>query len=163
MERTTSTIVTFRFAFRLEGLPGSYPAGSYIIETIEELVLGVSVVAYRRVGTFITLPMLRGLSSGRQIVPITPECLEAAIDRDNRAYDAQPAPVSHSLRAPSRSSQDSPFNRRQLADCRTPEVFSSPSRSTWSFRTKSIMPLLYIALTYIAFGFLALVIMGAPF
>lgn len=162
MERTTSTIVTFRFAFQLEDLPGSYPAGSYTIETIEELILGVSVVAYRRIGTFIKLPMLRGLSSGRQIVPITPECLEAAIDRDNRSHNVQAASASPAQRSSSLFNRDPISNRRQLADCRNPEMFNSLSRNSGSFNTSNLIQLLHIALTGIVFGFIALVIMGAP-
>src|SRR5690606_17701434 len=49
-QRTTSSVVTFAKPFRLDGMPDSFPAGTYQVETDEELLQGVSFPAYRRVG-----------------------------------------------------------------------------------------------------------------
>jgi hypothetical protein len=83
-DRTTSSTVVFERPFRLDGVEGLYPPGSYVVETHEELIQGLSFAAYRRVGTFIALPLSRGASAGRQIVSIGPDELEAALVRDKR-------------------------------------------------------------------------------
>lgn len=55
MTRTRSATVTFRHPFRLPGLPDEQPAGEYLTETDEELITGVSVIAYRRVKVLVHL------------------------------------------------------------------------------------------------------------
>lgn len=51
MQRTSTAIVTFRHPFKLGDADEVYPAGSYSIETDEELLQGVSFPAYRRMAT----------------------------------------------------------------------------------------------------------------
>ena len=48
--RTTRTVLVFDSAFRLKALGRELPAGSYTIETDEELIEGLSFPAYRRAG-----------------------------------------------------------------------------------------------------------------
>lgn len=52
MVRTTRTMVTFKHPFKLGDLDDSHPAGSYSIETDEELLQDVSFPAYRRTATW---------------------------------------------------------------------------------------------------------------
>ena len=54
-ERVKRSSVTFRHPFTLRGEERLQPAGSYEIETVEEPILGLSFVAYRRVSTTIIL------------------------------------------------------------------------------------------------------------
>lgn len=49
--RTTKSMVTFTRPFNLTGFDGEQPAGSYSVETDEELLEGVSFPAYRRMAT----------------------------------------------------------------------------------------------------------------
>jgi hypothetical protein len=55
-DRTTRSIAHFTAPFMLGGLEGPLPAGDYDIDHVEELIEGVSRIAWRRVGTFIHLP-----------------------------------------------------------------------------------------------------------
>lgn len=82
-ERVTSRAVTFVHPFSLNGVDAELAAGIYTIETIEEPMAGLSVLAYRRVSTAIVLSANGGLS--RQIVTIDPQDLEAAEQRDASA------------------------------------------------------------------------------
>lgn len=52
--RTRSENVVFRRPFLLKGWAEPHPAGTYAVETEEELIEGLSFPAYRRVSTTIT-------------------------------------------------------------------------------------------------------------
>jgi hypothetical protein len=79
--RTGTTIVTFTRSFRLSGFDGEQPAGSYTVETDEELLEPLSFAAYRRIATWIRVPLRSG-AVGSQTIPIDPGELEAALARD---------------------------------------------------------------------------------
>jgi len=75
--RTARKTVTFTQAFELSGI-GVQPAGSYEIETDEELIDDISFLAWRRIATTIHI---RG-HGVVQTHPIDPVELEAALLRD---------------------------------------------------------------------------------
>jgi hypothetical protein len=79
--RTTHNTVTFTRPFSLTGIEGVEPAGSYTVETDEELLPSLSFLAYRRVATLIYLPSRGGVFVER-VVNIDPMELEAAQKRD---------------------------------------------------------------------------------
>lgn len=83
--RTSRVDVVFRRAFVLKGVEGLQPAGTYTVETEEELIDGLSFPAYRRIWTMITV-QANGPGTLRQSVPIDPRDLAAAL-----ATDAQEA------------------------------------------------------------------------
>jgi hypothetical protein len=66
----------------LSGVGSMLPAGTYTIETEEELVQDMSFPAYRRVATSIFLPPDAGASVLMQIASIDPVELQVALDRD---------------------------------------------------------------------------------
>ncbi|CCB66539.1 hypothetical protein [Hyphomicrobium sp. MC1] len=82
LDRTTRKSVTFLHPFSLGGIDEKLDAGTYIVETLEELIEGLSFVAFRRVSTtIVTIP--KGYGQGaRQLVAIDPWDLEAAQERD---------------------------------------------------------------------------------
>lgn len=80
--RTTRTRIRFSSAFRLSGFDAPLPAGEYEIEQDEEEIEGVSAIAYRRVATFIHTPAISVRSLTRQMVPIDPAELDAALAKD---------------------------------------------------------------------------------
>jgi len=80
--RTTSKTVTFSHPFVLTGIDGVQPAGTYTVETDEELVDGLSFPAYRRVATVILLPAPAGGTSLFQAATIDPLELEQAEQAD---------------------------------------------------------------------------------
>lgn len=61
--RTTTRTVTFTRPFALSGLDGVQPAGSYILETDEELIESLSFPVYRRTASWIHLPHADGKSN----------------------------------------------------------------------------------------------------
>jgi hypothetical protein len=71
----------------MRGIDGVQPAGTYTIETDEELLEQLSFRAYRRVSTSIVLP-LRGSSRGCEMIKIDPTELEAARRRDSESGGA---------------------------------------------------------------------------
>ncbi|TPL65102.1 hypothetical protein [Mesorhizobium sp. B2-3-15] len=87
-DRTTRSIAHFTAPFMLGGLEGQLPAGDYDIDRDEELIEGMSRLAWRRVATFIHLPakaVNNPLTS--QLVAIDHLDLETALvrDRENAA------------------------------------------------------------------------------
>jgi hypothetical protein len=85
--RTTHSIAHFAAPFVLGGLDGTQPAGDYDIDHDEELVDGMSWLAWRRVATFIHLPARTVKSPTTQLVAIDHAELETALrhDRENAA------------------------------------------------------------------------------
>ncbi|WP_374371474.1 hypothetical protein [Dongia sp.] len=88
-QRTTTSVVTFARPFRLDGMIDTFPAGTYQVETDEELLQGVSFPAYRRVATV----MQQVLEPPRPNMPVIsvgdPRQLDLAlvIDRAEGALD----------------------------------------------------------------------------
>jgi len=79
--RTSSKTVTFTRPFRLSAMEREHPAGSYTVETDEESLDTRSLPAYRRLATFIRLPLRTG-APGSETILIDPAELEAALSRD---------------------------------------------------------------------------------
>ena len=80
--RTSHTRVTFSRPFSLSALDEAQPAGTYTVETHEELLPGISFAAYRRIATLIFLPSRPGGAFVEQMVDIDPLELEEARERD---------------------------------------------------------------------------------
>jgi hypothetical protein len=85
MNRTTQTVIHFSSPFLLPGFDRPQPAGDYRVEQDEELIEGVSMVAWRRTGSFIHLPAIGRGASTQQMVPVTPTDLDAAIQKDEQS------------------------------------------------------------------------------
>lgn len=80
--RTITKTVTFARPFVLSAMDGVQPAGTYKVETDEELVQGVSFPVYRRVTTVIFLPSQSAGATWVHAIDIDPLELEAAQERD---------------------------------------------------------------------------------
>jgi len=80
--RTTRRTVTFSRPFMLSGIVEPQPAGSYTVETDEELIANAPITAYRRVSTLIRLPGPPGSLVLEQVVDVDPAELAAALARD---------------------------------------------------------------------------------
>lgn len=83
--RTTSRTVTFTRPFVLSGIVEEQPAGTYTVETDEELLQTASVPAYRRISTLIRLPGRPGSSVLGYVVDIDVAELAAALETDAAA------------------------------------------------------------------------------
>jgi uncharacterized membrane protein len=84
--RTKTREVTFRRAFGLKGVDGVLPAGTYSVETDEELLEQLSFPAYQRVSTSIRVPIGASRSS-YQMFRVEPADLEEAERRDRQSGD----------------------------------------------------------------------------
>ena len=76
--RTRRESLTFDHPFALSHLDEMQPAGTYVVEVDEELIEGLSFLAYRRVATTIHLPFGRGGANSMQAVRVDPQELAAA-------------------------------------------------------------------------------------
>jgi hypothetical protein len=85
--RTKHTIVHFSTPFALRGVEEIQPPGEYAIDEDEELIDGISWLAYRRVATFIHLPALASNSRTSQLISIDHAELEAALRQDRDAEE----------------------------------------------------------------------------
>jgi len=86
--RTTFTTVTFSRPFVLSGVDGELPAGSYEVETDEELLEGLSFPVYRRKLTMMHLKGKPGQAILTRSVTIDPNELNAAIELDRASTSA---------------------------------------------------------------------------
>ena len=80
--RTTTTTVAFRRPFLLSGFDDALPAGTYTVETIEEMLEGLSFPAYRWLASSIRLPPRPGSRILVEVVATNPAELGAAMTRD---------------------------------------------------------------------------------
>jgi hypothetical protein len=82
--RTDRTTVSFLNPFSLRGLEGVQPAGDYIVETDNEVIEGLSRVAYRRVATLLTIPSVSAPQGLSERVSVDQTDLDAALIKDRR-------------------------------------------------------------------------------
>jgi hypothetical protein len=80
--RTSSRTIRFRNPFLIEGFEEELPAGTYVVETDEELIEGISFAAYRQISMFLRLNDTPGRPGVKQVLTINREDLEAALRRD---------------------------------------------------------------------------------
>ena len=91
--RTTSKTVTFVHPFNLSGMDEEQPAGTYTVETDEELLQTLSVPAYRRISTLMRLPARPRSTVLTQIVEVNPLELAAVLARDAQPDETIPQPT----------------------------------------------------------------------
>jgi len=82
--RTQHASITFRRAFHLKGIDGQQPAGTYQVETEEELIEGLSFPAYRRVSTMIMMQNPQQAAAFVSARMVDPGELADAHERDRR-------------------------------------------------------------------------------
>ena len=80
--RTIKRTVVFERPFVLGGFDEVLLAGTYSVETDEELLDGISFPAYRRISTLIRLPTQSGNPAFTRALTIDPTELDAALLRD---------------------------------------------------------------------------------
>jgi hypothetical protein len=90
MIRSTTMNATFRHTFALKGLERPIPPGTYRVDVEEELIDGLSFLAYRGLATFIKVPMATHSGSIQSLL-VDPKELEQALTRDAAAADAATA------------------------------------------------------------------------
>ena len=93
--RTSQKTVTFRRPFSLSGMDRVQPAGSYTVETNEELLEGVSFPVWRRTATVLLLRPQAGAAGPGEDLEIDP--LELAAAQEGDALDLPDVAVEASL------------------------------------------------------------------
>ena len=83
--RTTKSSVTFDKAFTLGDRDEVFPPGTYAIETEEELLEGLTFMAFRKTQISIVLPAGSGHSGSSRTLMFEPKLLDAALNRDRNA------------------------------------------------------------------------------
>ena len=78
--RTDRKTLTFKHPFHLKEIDRTLPAGTYQVITDEELIEGLSFLAYRRLSTMLMVPGKQ--ASSIEMVTIDPLELRAALDQD---------------------------------------------------------------------------------
>jgi len=100
--RTTSKEVVFRRPFLLSGFESVQPAGTYTIETEEELIETLSFPAWRRIAT--VMIVTRGGTT--ECMPVDPDELHEALMRDSAQPDASASTSSSSPQSRQRKARD---------------------------------------------------------
>ena len=88
MMRHTSLEVTFRHPASLRGLERAVAPGTYRVDIEEERIEGLSFLAYRRLATFIRLPVAGHGPGSAQSFLVDPKELDEARERDAAANAA---------------------------------------------------------------------------
>jgi hypothetical protein len=78
--RTRRKLMTFAEPFLLRAIDAVQPAGAYNVVTDEELIDGLSFLAYRRTATWIHLPSIATKSGSSQMILVQPSELEAGYE-----------------------------------------------------------------------------------
>jgi len=86
-QRTVHSTITFNQPFLLRGFDEPLPAGTYKIETYEELIEGLSFQAYRRTETLLFLPAPPGQPNLIQVAVVDPVELEEVRQRHAASRD----------------------------------------------------------------------------
>ena len=80
--RTTRSTVSFSSPFTLRNLEGVQPAGDYVVLADDELIEGLSRVAYRRLVTLFQTPAISATQRQIQSFSISQTELDAALMKD---------------------------------------------------------------------------------
>ncbi|MDV7338903.1 hypothetical protein RYZ26_04830 [Terasakiella sp. A23] len=83
--RTSTKLVIFRHPFKIGALDEIQPAGSYKVDTDEELIEGLNFIAYKRVLTVIHLHSKNKIKSLTRALIVTSKELTEALQNDRLA------------------------------------------------------------------------------
>ena len=87
--RTHRETLVFTQPFTLSGVEDVQAPGAYMVQTDEELLEGLSFLAYRRLATIIFVPLRHGEPGSLQAITVDPRELADALARD-RSQAGQP-------------------------------------------------------------------------
>jgi len=90
MTRTSSRTVVFTRSFRLAAFDAPLPPGSYVVETEEELIQGLSFAAYRRTGAWLRVPAPAASRALDRVVNVDPAELDDALAEEGLPGEERP-------------------------------------------------------------------------
>ena len=93
--RTRRKLMTFAQPFLLRAIDSLLPAGTYKMDIDEELIDGLSFLAYRRTATWLHLPSITTMSGTSEMILVQPSELEKGRQEGSEASsgDALRGPV----------------------------------------------------------------------
>jgi hypothetical protein len=91
LTRVVEKAIAFERPFHVAACDVALPAGSYVLETEEEEILGLSFVAYRRVGMRLTWSGEAGRDAPLRSVRVSSEEIEAAVLGDRSLLERRAA------------------------------------------------------------------------
>jgi hypothetical protein len=77
--RTRQKLMTFAEPFLLRAIDALLPPGTYRVDVDEELIDGLSFLAYRRVATWIHVPSIEKVTGTSEMVMVHPAELEGGL------------------------------------------------------------------------------------
>ena len=80
--KTTHTSVSFAEPFTIGNIEEIQPPGEYIVIADDELIEGISRIAYRRVATLLQIPRISAPQTTSQLVSVSAAELDAAQMKD---------------------------------------------------------------------------------
>ena len=80
--KTTRGIAAFNEPFSLRNVEGIQPAGEYNVYVEDEVIPGLSRMAWRRVSTLLQTPSISSSQEQSRLVVVNPIELEAALMKD---------------------------------------------------------------------------------
>ncbi|UVC12385.1 hypothetical protein IHQ71_30745 (plasmid) [Rhizobium sp. TH2] len=80
--RSVESFLTFRRPFSVGKEISSQPAGAYKLVIEEELIEGLSFLAYRRLSTVLEIPAMGIGTAVRQFIDVAPTDLDVALEKD---------------------------------------------------------------------------------
>lgn len=83
--RINKHLVTFQNPFSLDSIEGEWPAGDYTIETEEEPLDSMAVLAFRRISTTLVIRPPAGRPGNTHFLTVDPSELDDALARDQQA------------------------------------------------------------------------------
>jgi hypothetical protein len=90
MTRSQHRTIHFNAPTLLDGLDYPLAPGDYELNEDEELIEGISWLAYRRVATFITIPPASANGNVSRMLPVDAQALEELLRNDRIASQDRP-------------------------------------------------------------------------
>lgn len=81
-ERSITRTLQFRHPFKIPGLDEVQPSGDYLVDIDEELLEGLSFMAYRRTSARLHLPEVGARTATTHVVALSPTELDTLTARD---------------------------------------------------------------------------------
>ena len=90
--RTTRSTFSFNSPFKIRNVDEILPAGDYRVLTEEVEIEGLTRLAYRRVGTYLSIPSISASQHTVRLVAVDQQDIDAALlkDRDHTIEGSHP-------------------------------------------------------------------------
>ena len=84
-ERKSEKRINFAHSFVIKSHNETFPAGSYVLESYDELINGISFIAYRTLRTFLRISITKNGAVTRRIIEVDKAEIDAALLADTKA------------------------------------------------------------------------------